>query len=100
VQRVFLYPQVIILGIALWRRHQHVTEYIIALSIGGALFAGYQYYIQMGGADILPCPASNIASAECSRRYIFEFGYITFPLMSLVSFLTLIVLMMFQKAQK
>src|SRR3989344_3123910 len=41
-QRVFLYPQVVILVIALWKKEQ-VSDYIIGLSIPGAIIAGYQY---------------------------------------------------------
>jgi disulfide bond formation protein DsbB len=91
MQRVFLYPQVIILGIAIWKKHTVAADYIIALSVFGALVAGYQYYLQMGGASFLPCPASGVS--DCARRYIFEFGYITFPFMSLISFITMGVLM-------
>ncbi len=93
-QRVFLYSQVVILAVAIWKQHTVIADYIIALSVFGAFFAGYQYYLQMGGASILPCPASG---GDCSRRYIFEFGYITFPFMALISFLTMIVLMSFHK---
>lgn len=95
LQRVFLYPQVVILGVAIWKKHSIMTDYIIALSVFGALVAGYQYYLQMGGASFLPCPASGVS--DCARRYIFEFGYITFPFMSLISFITMGILMYAQK---
>jgi len=93
LQRVFLYPQVVILGIALWKKHRGVADYIIGLSALGALVALYQHYLQMGGAEFIVCPTAG--GADCAQRIVFEFGYITFPLMAFSTFLFLIVLMLF-----
>lgn len=92
LQRVFLYPQVIVLGMALVKKDTRIADYLIALSIAGAAVALYQHYLQMGGAGILPCPATG---ADCSKRILFEFGYITYPLLSATSFLFLIMMMLF-----
>lgn len=94
LQRVFLYPQVILFGLALWKRDRSIAPYSIALSVAGAVVALYQHYLQMGGGEILPCPATGI-SVDCAARILFEFGYITFPLMSFTLFAFLIVLMLF-----
>jgi disulfide bond formation protein DsbB len=93
VQRVFLWPQPILFAIALWKRDTRVATYSIALSIFGALAALYQHYLQMGGNSLLPCPASG--AGDCAQRILFEFGYITFPLMAFSLFALLIVLMLF-----
>lgn len=90
LQRVFLYPQVILFAVALWKRERHVFDYSIALSLLGASVALYQHYLQMGGADVVPCPASG-ATADCAARTFFEFGYMTFPLMSFTVFALLFV---------
>jgi disulfide bond formation protein DsbB len=92
LQRVFLYPQVLLLGMALWKKDVRVADYSIGLSILGALVALYQHYIQMGGAEFINCP---VAGADCAKRILFEFGYITFPLMSFSAFALLIVIMLF-----
>lgn len=92
LQRVFLYPQPIILGIALWKQHQQVASYIIALSLFGAVVALYQYYIQFGGIHGIGCPTAG-ELADCTRRYVYVFNYITFPMMSLTSFIFTAVLM-------
>ena len=90
LQRVFLYPQVVIFGIAAWKKDISVASYSIALSILGALVALYQHYLQMGGYDAFPCPATGSA-ADCVSRTLFEFGYITYPFMAFSLFIFLIV---------
>ncbi len=94
VQRVFLYPLVVLFALALWKKERIIADYVIALSGAGLLVALYQHYLQMGGTDILPCPAAPTA-ADCAQRILFEFGYITFPLMAVSLFAFLIVLMLF-----
>ena len=94
LQRIFLYPQVILFALAIWKKDSGIANYIIALSIPGALTGLYQHYIQMGGSNVLPCPAVTTA-ADCAQRFMFEFGYITFPFAVFVLFAFIIVLMLF-----
>lgn len=91
-QRIFLYPQVILLGLALWKKDSGVVLYGIVLSIIGGVIAIYHTYLQFGGSPILPCSA-NVA-ASCAQRYFLEFGYVTIPTMALTSF-TLIALLLY-----
>jgi disulfide bond formation protein DsbB len=91
-QRIFMYPQVVILGIALYKKHQGVADYILALSGIGALIAAYHYLLQIGVASGLLCNAVG-HSASCSQRFVMTFGYITIPMMALTVFLLIIVLM-------
>jgi disulfide bond formation protein DsbB len=91
MQRVFLYPQVILLGMAWWKKDSKIADYIIALSILGALYALDQHFLQMGISSGLPCPASG--EGDCAKRILFEFNYITFPLMSFTAFVWQIGLM-------
>ena len=93
VQRVFLWPQVLLFAVALVRKDRRVADYSILFSIFGGAAALYQHYLQMGGHSILPCPASG--AGDCGQRFLFEFGYITFPLMAATLFAFLIVLMLF-----
>lgn len=91
-QRIFLYPLIILSGIALVARDgARVAKYLIGLAIPGAVIALYQHYLQMGGSEFVPCPASG-AGADCAQRILFEFGYITLPLMSFSGFVLVIVL--------
>lgn len=99
-QRVFLYPQVILFAIAQWAKDTTIVLYSIALSVLGMVVSLYQHYLQMGGVSALPCPASG--EADCGKRIIFEFGYITFPLAacSLFAFLVILMLFYYRYAQK
>ena len=96
-QRVFLYPQVILFGIALWKK-ERVADYAIALSSVGALIASYHSYLQFGGLPLIPCAASA-AAASCAQRYFLEFGYVTIPTMSLTVFILIILLMLTNKSR-
>jgi disulfide bond formation protein DsbB len=91
LQRVFLYPQVILLGMALWRKDKNIAVYGIGLSIPGLVISLYQHYLQMGGSELIGCPTAG-AGANCAERILFEFGFMTFPLMSAFLFLFLIAL--------
>ena len=94
LQRVFLYPQTLLFAVAIWKRDKSVADYSIAFSIFGGVVALYQHYLQMGGTSVLPCPAVA-TNADCAVRFLFEFGYITFPLMSFSVFAFLIIVMLF-----
>jgi disulfide bond formation protein DsbB len=89
-QRVFMFPQAIILGIALIKKDISVRPYIIALASIGALIALYHTYIQFGGVPLGPCPAGSVS---CDLRYFVEFGYVTIPTMALTSFMMILVTM-------
>ncbi len=92
LQRVFLYPQIIMLALAIRMKDRAIVAYSLALSAIGGAIALYHHILQMGGAGSLPCPASGTVS--CAQRLIFEWGYITFPLMSFSVFLFLIAAML------
>lgn len=91
LQRVFLYPQVFLLGVALYTKDKNVAKYGIALSIPGIIISLYQHYLQMGGAEFVTCPTTG-DGADCSERILFEFGFMTFPLVSTALFVFLVVL--------
>lgn len=89
-QRIFMYPQVILLGLALWKKDYGIKFYGIVLSSIGAVIAGYHYLLQLGVAPALPCAAVGY-SVACSQRFVLQFGYITIPMMALTAFLLIII---------
>ncbi len=91
-QRIFMYPQVILLGLALKRRDTGVVYYSIALSIIGAITAGYHYLLQFSIVPATPCSAVGY-SGSCSQVFVMNFGYITIPMMSFTAFLLIMVFM-------
>jgi len=90
-QRIFLYPQVILFGMAAWKRDIYIADYAIVLSVFGAGVALYQHALQMLPGSGLPCPATG---ASCAQRFLFEFGYITYPLMAFTLFAFIFVTML------
>ncbi len=96
-QRIFLYPQTILFLMAAWKRDRYIADYSIVLSVLGGAVALYQHYIQMVGESPLPCPAGG---GDCVKRFLFEFGYVTFPLVSFSLFALLIVLMLYVRNRR
>ncbi|MCR4281018.1 MAG: hypothetical protein NUV88_01655, partial [Candidatus Kaiserbacteria bacterium] len=58
------------------------------------------HYLQMGGASLVPCPAAASEAVDCAVRFLYELGYITFPLMSFSVFAFLIIVMLFVRRRK
>jgi len=91
LQRVFLYPQALMAaGGAWWKDSIMLPRYGILLSIAGVVISLYQYVYQMLPQGSLPCPASG--TIDCLDKVIDEFGFMTFPLVSAITFAFLIIL--------
>lgn len=95
-QRIFMYPQVVLLGIAAIKNDFSVRKYILPLSFIGLAIAVYQYILQMSPFP-LPC-TDEIAS--CAAKQVVYFGYITIPLMSATAFTAIIALFLFSRKEK
>ena len=98
-QRMFIYPQVVLLGIAFLKKDSRIVDYILGLSIIGGIIAGYHYFIQMTQTAGTLCSALE-GSTSCIVIFFMEYGYITIPLMSLTTFALIIVIMIAQKIAK
>ena len=85
-QRVFIYPQVILFGVALYTREirtAHIAS--IILSIIGMCIAIMHVLAQAGiRSSGLPCAATGVS---CTNIDLILLGYITIPLMSLTLYL-------------
>jgi disulfide bond formation protein DsbB len=90
-QRVFMYPQVILLFLALWKKEKNVGLYCIGLSMVGGLISIYHYLIQ---TKVTPAYFCSVAPGEvdCAQKVALQFGYITIPLMALTAFVMIILL--------
>lgn len=89
-QRIFMYPQVFIFGLALLRKDEKVADYGILLSAVGAIIAGYHYLLQYGLVQSTFC-LSKSAAESCSQRVVIGLDYITIPFMALTAFSLIIV---------
>ena len=99
-QRIFMYPQVFLLGLALWKKEIVVAaRNSILLSSIGAVIAAYHYLLQIGIAPELPCAATGY-SVACSQRFIMSFGYITIPMMAFTAFLLILAFLLSNRIAK
>lgn len=98
-QRIFMYPQVILLGIA-WRKGDHgVWRYSVPLSVIGGLLALLHYYEQVTLNPLAPCSTIGY-SASCTESFVLRYGYITIPLMALTAFAMILVFRMCEKRSR
>ncbi len=96
LQRIFIYPQVFLFGLAWYKKDSNIVDYSILLSAIGAFIAIYHKSVELTGNSLIPCSAA----ASCSKIYVEIFGYITIPVMSLTTLLFLLGLMVVKKYSK
>jgi disulfide bond formation protein DsbB len=95
LQRIALYPQALFAIMAFKTKEAvYFPMYNIALSVAGLAVAIYQYIYQMVpdsvSSGVMPCLADG--SGDCALKVIDTFGFVTFPLLSAITFAFLIVL--------
>jgi len=87
IQRIFMYPQALILFIAMIKRDKAIVFYLFPMTIFGGIVAFYHAFTHYGlGDGLVGCTS---ALGDCGKLYVFEYGYITIPLMSLTVFVFL-----------
>jgi disulfide bond formation protein DsbB len=90
-QRICMYPLAVVLGIAAIRRDRAVRVYVAPLAGIGAAIAAYHSWIQAyppdGGSSFCTL------DAPCTERYVWEFGFVSLPLMALSAFLFILTMM-------
>ena len=96
LQRIALYPQALFALMAFKTKESvYFPLYSLALSGFGLAVAVYQYISQLvpkeaAGGGVMPCLADG--SADCGLKVIDLFGFVTFPLLSAITFTFLIIL--------
>lgn len=90
-QRIFMYPQVVMLGYAWYKKDRNVLPYSVILSVLGFAIAVYHHMLQIGFDIYKPCSSAPFA-VDCSKPTFIEFGFVTFPYMAVVLFGTLLLL--------
>lgn len=88
MQRIFMYPLVIVLGIAVFKKDANASLYSAILSGIGGLIATYHYLLEK-----VPAMESldSCGMIPCTFPYINWFGFITIPFLSLVAFLIIFI---------
>ena len=89
IQRIFMYPLVIILGIAYIQKNARIAVTTATFAVIGGMISLYHYGIQK--LDFLSESAPSCGRIACTGEYINLLGFITIPFLALVAF-TLIAL--------
>jgi len=92
IQRIFLFPQMFLFGIAWLRKDKNVFWYSLPLLFVGLLDVIYLNYIYYFNPNSALCDASGVS---CVKRLVSEFsGYISIPMFSFTIFFTLITILL------
>ncbi len=83
-QRIFMYPLVLVLGVATFRQERGAWRYALPLAIVGFAFSTYHYLIQK--VPSLAPPAMCAAGVPCTGQYVNYFGFVTIPFMAGTAF--------------
>jgi disulfide bond formation protein DsbB len=95
IQRIFMYPQLFLFGLALYRKERSIIPYAFFLSLIGMAVALYQWIKDMlllYSHTTIPCPAVS-GLPSCDKIYVLEMGYITIPMIALNAFVLLMIVM-------
>ena len=86
-QRICLFPLVVLLARALFPLDLHVVRYALPLTAAGWLLAAYHNLLFIGiiPASMQPC----VKGVSCTEDYLELFGFLSIPLLSLLSFTAL-----------
>ncbi|MNN61774.1 Disulfide bond formation protein C [compost metagenome] len=97
-QRIFMYPQVILLGIAAYREDRNIIRYLLPLNIIGGCISLFHYADQKipGFSRVAPCRVG----VPCNVDYLDWFGFITIPLMALVAFILITVFLILGRSKQ
>ncbi|MBP6854733.1 MAG: disulfide bond formation protein B [Candidatus Pacebacteria bacterium] len=87
-QRIFIYPQVVLFGLAMIKKYPKflVAQINLALTAIGGAFSLYHVIITYTNFNPIPCPAA----VSCTQRFVFTFGFSTIPLMAMFLFVGLL----------
>ena len=88
-QRIFLYPQVFILGLALYKKDKNIIPYSLFLLVIGFFVSVYHNFIYFTKTSSIFCTAFE----SCLKRYVYEFDYISIPVMALTAYVLIIILL-------
>jgi disulfide bond formation protein DsbB len=94
-QRIFMFPLVIILVVGLFPFDKNIIKYALPLALTGWGFAFYHSLLYSGfiPESLEPCSRG----VSCSEIYIDLFGFLTIPMLSLISFSIIVVLLFISK---
>jgi disulfide bond formation protein DsbB len=91
-QRIFMYPLVVIFLVGLFQLDRSVFRYAFPITLIGLGFAVYHYLLYTGyiPENLQPCDKD----ASCAEINLELFGFITIPMLSILSYTAILVLLL------
>jgi disulfide bond formation protein DsbB len=89
-QRILMYPLVLILGIAVVKKHYEIALYTMFFSGIGAGISFYHYLLQK--VRFFADSAPTCGRVPCTGQYINWFGFITIPFLALTAFIIIFII--------
>ncbi|MGZ4707906.1 MAG: disulfide bond formation protein B [Acidimicrobiales bacterium] len=93
-QRICMYPLVLILGVATWRRDRGVWVYVLPQAVVGAGIAIYHTQLQAFPDQATFCTTET----PCTTRVVWEFHFVSLPFMALSAFTFIIAMVLLARA--
>jgi disulfide bond formation protein DsbB len=93
-QRICLYPFAIVLLVAALRRDRKVWTYVVPVAVIGAFIAVYHVQLQAYPTQHSFCTTL----VPCTTRYVWEFGFVSLPFMSLAASCFIITMVLVARA--
>jgi disulfide bond formation protein DsbB len=94
-QRICTFPLAVILLVAALRRDRKVWWYAGPPALVGVIIAVYHTQLQAFPEQKTFCDIAN----PCTNRYVWEFGFVSLPLMNLIALSFVIVMLVFSAQQ-
>ena len=94
-QRIFMFPLVLILLVGLFPFDKSIIKYALPIALVGWGFAFYHFLLYSGfiPESLQPCSQG----VSCSETYLDLFGFLTIPMLSLISFSSIMILLFILK---
>jgi disulfide bond formation protein DsbB len=99
-QRILMYPMVLLLGIAAFKKDYNIVKYTIPLSVLGMIIALIHYSEQKMGFISKQFGDVCSGAVPCGISYINYMGFITIPFLSLIGFTIIFILLSINKNKK
>lgn len=85
VQRIFMYPLVLVIGVAYVQKNVRIAVTTLIFSVIGGCISLYHYGLQK--LDFLADSAPSCGQVPCTGEYINWLGFITIPFLALLAFI-------------
>lgn len=89
-QRIFMYSFAVLAFVSILFKKPLETIFLKSLAFLGLGFSLYHNIIDIGSVAGLDCGASSVS---CTIRYVYEFGFMTIPMMALMLFVSMLLVL-------